>query len=100
MLSAGSGGEALRLIEGHDGPVHLQLTDMIMPGMSGRDLAKRVAALRPGTKILFMSGYTDDAMLRHGVLEDTAHFIGKPYASAALTLKVRDVLDDERQRGG
>ncbi len=77
----------------HDGPVHLMLTDLVLPGMSGRDLAKRIAKVRPETKILFTSGYTDDAALHHGVLENVVHFIGKPFTVAKLSLKVRKVLD-------
>jgi signal transduction histidine kinase len=92
VLDAGSGEEALAVLHGHPGPVHLMLTDVVMPGMSGRDLATRVASLRPDIKVLFASGYTDDAIFRHGVLDDGSRFISKPYAPAELRRKVREVL--------
>ena len=92
VIDAGSGEEALSALGAHDGPVHLMLTDVVMPGMNGRDLATRVAAIRPEVKVLFASGYTDDAIFRHGVLDDGSHFISKPYAPAELRRKVREVL--------
>jgi two-component system, cell cycle sensor histidine kinase and response regulator CckA len=92
VLDAGTGEEALAVIRGHDGPIHLMLTDVVMPGMNGRELATRVAALRPDVKVLFASGYTDDAIFRHGVLDDGSNFISKPYAPAELRRKVREVL--------
>ncbi len=64
-----------------------------MPGMNGRELSMRVAELRPKTRVLFMSGYTDDAIVRHGVSDDEAAFIGKPYTPDELTRKIRSVLD-------
>ena len=92
VLDAGTGDEALAMLREHDGPIHLMLTDVVMPGMNGRDLATRVAALRPDIKVLFASGYTDDAIFRHGVLDDGSRFISKPYAPAELRRKVREVL--------
>ena len=93
VLTAGSGAEALAILERHEGPVHLLLTDMIMPGMSGRDLGAWTAAVNPRMKVLYTSGHTDEAILR-GVLSDQdTHFIPKPYAAAELTRKVREVLD-------
>jgi CheY-like chemotaxis protein len=93
VIEAADGTEALQVMEGHEGPLHLLLTDVIMPGMSGREAAERLGALRPGLKVLFSSGYTDDSILRHGVLEQGVHFIAKPYTAAALTRKVRETLD-------
>ena len=93
VLAAGNGEDALRLVDRHEGPVHLVLTDVVMPRMSGRELATRIAAARPEIKILYTSGYTDDTILRHGVLDRATHFIGKPYTAAELTQKVREVLD-------
>ena len=78
------------MLGAHDGPVHLLLTDVVMPGMNGRDLATRVAAMRPEIKVLFASGYTDDAIFRHGVLDDGSRFISKPYAPAELRRKMRE----------
>ena len=92
VLDAERGDEALALLAAHDGPVHLMLTDVVMPGMNGRDLATRVAALRPGIRILFASGYTDDTIFRHGVLDDGSRFISKPYAPGELRRKIREVL--------
>jgi len=93
VLVAANGGEGLLLLERHDGPVHLMLTDIVMPGMSGQELAERLQETRPEMKVLYSSGYTDDAILRHGVLDDKSHFISKPYTIVELTRKVREVLD-------
>ena len=93
VLGAASGEEALRLLERHDAPVHLLLSDVVMPGMSGRQLAERLAQIRPGMKVLYMSGYTSDTIVRHGVLEAQAPFLNKPFTAAALLRKVREVLD-------
>jgi PAS domain S-box-containing protein len=93
VLAAANGGEGLLLLERHDGPVQLMLTDVVLPGMSGRELAERLRETRPEMKVLYSSGYTDDAILRHGVLDDVRHFISKPYTIVELTRKVREVLD-------
>ena len=95
VLTAANGGEALLLLEQFDGPVHLMLTDVVMPGMSGRDLAERLREIRPEVKVLYSSGYTDDTILLHGVLHDAADFIGKPYPLADLLRKVREVLQQQ-----
>jgi len=93
VLTAANPGEALLLLERHQEPVHLMLSDVVMPGMSGRDLAARIADIRPQIRILYMSGYTDDAILQRGVLDHAMHFIPKPYTPAELQRKVREVLD-------
>jgi two-component system cell cycle sensor histidine kinase/response regulator CckA len=93
VLEARHGVEALRLAEQHTGPIHLLLSDVVMPELGGRELADRLAALRPGLKILYLSGYTDDAVLRHGVQEAEAALLQKPFTPDALALKVREVLD-------
>ena len=93
VLEAGNGEEALRLSGELPGPIHLLLTDVVMPGMSGRDLAQRLAALRPDMKLLFMSGYTDDAIIRHGLLVEKLAFLQKPFRPEALLRKVRETLD-------
>ena len=93
LLDAHNGGEALLLAEQHDGPVHLMLTDVVMPGINGRALAAQLATMRPQMRVLYMSGYTDDAILRHGVLDNVNCFIGKPYTPVELRRRVREVLD-------
>jgi CheY-like chemotaxis protein len=98
VLKASHGGEALLLLARHQGPVHLLLTDVVMPGISGLDLATRVLDTHPGIRVLYTSGYADDAILRHGVLDDTTHFIPKPFAVDELARKVREVLDSPRGR--
>jgi len=92
VLTAGSGEEALRVLERHDGPVHLVFTDMVMPGMSGRHLADQLAKIRPEVRVLFTSGYTDDVAMQRG-LDQTTVLIGKPYTFEQLEHSVRDVLD-------
>jgi PAS domain S-box-containing protein len=86
------------LCEGHSGHIHLLLTDLILPGVSGREVAKRVCSLRPEVKVLFMSGYTDDSMVhRHG-FDPAFAFLPKPFSSKALAAKVREVLDTDGLR--
>ncbi len=93
VLSAASGAEALRLLDRCEQTVHLLLTDVVMPGMGGPEVAEGMRRIRPQLKVLFTSGYTDDVVARHGVLDEHAHFIGKPYTIPELTGKVRQVLD-------
>ena len=98
VLKAESGEAALRLASAHTGAIHLLLTDVVMPGMNGRVLAERFTAVRPETRILFTSGYTDDVVLQRGVLTEQAAFIQKPYTTEALARKVREVLDSGARR--
>jgi two-component system cell cycle sensor histidine kinase/response regulator CckA len=93
VLVAANGGEALALLERHDGAVHLLFTDVVMPGLSGRELAKTLASSHPEMKVLYTSGYTDSAIVHHGMLDEGTIFIHKPYAIEGLTRKIREVLD-------
>ncbi len=94
VLAAASGGDALLLCEQHAGPIHLVLTDVVMPQMSGREVAERLARVRPELRVLYMSGYTDDAIVQHGVAQSTVRFVAKPFSAAELSAKVRAVLDE------
>jgi CheY-like chemotaxis protein len=93
VLDASLASEALRVATAADGPIHLLLTDVVMPEMSGRVLAEKFAALQPKSKVLYMSGYTDDAVIRHGVLRAKIAFLQKPFTAEALARRVREVLD-------
>jgi len=86
--------EALRIGQTHEGPIHVMITDVVMPGMSGRQLAERLISVRPQMKVLYMSGYTEDAIVHHGVLDEGTAFIQKPFTPDDLTRQVRDVLDN------
>jgi len=92
VLEAGHGEEALSLCREHEARIDLLLTDLVMPIMSGRELAERMAVLRPDTKILFMSGYTDDVVIRQGIQRGEIAFIQKPFNLSALARKVRETL--------
>jgi len=93
VLEAANGGAALSACESYEGPIHLLITDVVMPGMGGRDLANHLASLRPEMKVLFMSGYTDDAIVHHGILDAGIPFLQKPVSPDEMTRKVREVLD-------
>ena len=93
VLAVPNGEEALALATAHGGPIDLLVTDVVMPGISGRVLADRFAALRPESRLLFVSGYTDDALVYHGVLEAGMHYLEKPFTPDSLSRMVRRVLD-------
>jgi len=93
VMAANTPGEAIRLAREHAGEIHLLMTDIVMPEMNGRDLAKNLLSLYPDLKRLFMSGYTADVIAHHGVLEDGVHFIQKPFLMNDLALKVREALE-------
>jgi CheY-like chemotaxis protein len=93
VLVAKQGEDAIRLCIEHAQEIHLLLTDVVMPGAGGKEVADRLGSLRPGIKVLFMSGYTDEAIVHHGVLDSNVKFIQKPFSPAALARKVREVLD-------
>jgi CheY-like chemotaxis protein len=93
VLTAGSARAALALLDSHDGNIDLLLTDVVMPEMNGRQLAERVRAKRPDIGVLFTSGYTDDVIAHHGVLERGVEFLQKPYPRAALAARLRELLD-------
>ena len=92
-LCAGSGEEALGLAVRHAGPIHLLLTDVVMPGLSGPALAERFAVVRPYARVLFMSGYAGEELTRRGLADDEAHFLPKPFTQDLLGRRVRDALD-------
>ncbi|MGH9370810.1 MAG: response regulator [Vicinamibacterales bacterium] len=94
VLVAENGGEALLTCENYKGPIDLLLTDVVMPQMSGRALRDRLATVRPGLRVLYMSGYSGTAIAHHGVLEEGMHLIQKPFNSADLARRVREVLGD------
>ncbi|MFI5180389.1 MAG: response regulator [Thermoanaerobaculia bacterium] len=95
VLAASGPKEALDLASGRGGAIDLLLTDVVMPGMSGPDLARRIRTLRPGLAVLFMSGYTDESIGPYGVLKPGIHFIQKPFTQSGLLLKVREALSVE-----
>jgi PAS domain S-box-containing protein len=93
VLAAANGNEALELLASHSGAVDLILTDVVMPGMDGSELAERLRETNPGLKVIFTSGYTDDSLLRHGIDASAGHLLVKPYSNEDLTRAVRTVLD-------
>jgi two-component system cell cycle sensor histidine kinase/response regulator CckA len=93
VLPAGEGEEALALARTFHGPIDLLLSDLIMPGLGGRELAERLRQSRPETAVLYMSGYSDEAVIRRGVVDPNASFLEKPFATADLASRVREVLE-------
>jgi DNA-binding NtrC family response regulator len=93
VLTAASAEDALTILRDRQGGVDLLLTDVVLQGMGGRELAEAAVALRPGLPVLFVSGYTDDVVLQHRLVMDDVHFLAKPYSPDALVQRVRQVLD-------
>jgi DNA-binding NtrC family response regulator len=100
VLEARHGGEALLTCERHPGPIHLMVTDVVMPQMSGKELADRLAPLHPEMAVFLMSGYTGSDLTGYGAPESTQHFISKPFRPMDLLKKVRDFLDTSRADRG
>jgi len=93
VLDAADAEEALEAARQYPEVIHLLLTDVVMPGASGRELARQLENPRPQIKVLYVSGYTDDAIVHHGMLEPGLNFLQKPFTPTALARKVREVLD-------
>ncbi|HXO86842.1 MAG TPA: ATP-binding protein, partial [Gemmatimonadales bacterium] len=93
VLEAADGKAALDVAAAHAGPIHLLLTDVVMPEINGRELANRLSKARPGVNVLFMSGYTDDAVVRHGILQEGIAYLQKPFTPRSLAAKVRTSLN-------
>jgi DNA-binding response OmpR family regulator len=94
VLAASRPGDALELAAGFGSRIHLLITDMVMPGMNGRVLSEGVSRLKPGVKTLYMSGYTDDVIAAHGVLDEGLNFLQKPFSLGVLLARVRKILDE------
>jgi CheY-like chemotaxis protein len=94
VIEASDGDEAIAVAEQYLGEIHLLLTDVVMPGMDGKDLSKRLKKVRPNLKVLFTSGYTADVIAHRGVVERGVPFLHKPFSPEELAVKIRDVLAD------
>jgi len=95
VLEAADGAHALEVAAGYNGQIHILVTDVVMPRLSGRELASRLCAERQGVKVLYISGYTDDSIFRHGVLEGGVAYLQKPFNLKAIAQKIREVLDGQ-----
>ena len=96
VLAAMTPDNALQVARDHDGEIHMLLTDLIMPGMNGRELAERLTSLYPDILCLYMSGYTGNVIVHHSVLDEGLHFIQKPFTKQDLAAKVREVLEEKQ----
>jgi two-component system NtrC family sensor kinase len=93
LLDAAEGAEALRLAEQHTEPIAVLATDIVLPGVGGKQLAEQIHSIHPETRVLYLSGYADDAVARHGILNEGIDFLEKPFAPEALIIKIREILD-------
>ncbi len=93
VLTAESPDEAIRLAKDHTDKIHLLMSDVVMPEMNGRDLARQITAIYPDIRLLFISGYTANVIAHHGILDDGVAFMQKPFSMADMTAKVREILD-------
>ena len=98
VLEAADGAEALRVSASLAGPIHLLATDVIMPGMSGRQVALALAKSRPAMRVLYISGYADDSIMKHGVVDESVALLAKPFTAEGLARKVHEVLDAAESR--
>ena len=93
VLTASDGEEALAIAPEHPSEIHLTLSDVVLPSMSGKEAATRLTQARPGLKVLYMSGYAEEQIVHEGIVDENVAFLAKPFTPAALSEKVRDVLD-------
>lgn len=93
IIEAGDAGIALEILKKNGDPIQLMITDVVLPGIGGRELAEQVAVIRPDIRILYVSGYTDDVILQHKLVERDVTLLQKPFTASSLSAKVRDVLD-------
>jgi CheY-like chemotaxis protein len=100
VLSAGNGRAALRMVESHPNRIDLLVTDVVMPEMSGPELATQVARLRPSLIVLYISGFTDDALLHRGVIEEGTAFLQKPFLPETLLIRIDELLGSVRGQSG
>ena len=93
VLEADHGAAALEIAQRHDGPIDILITDVVMPGMNGREVSAQLCAVHPNTRVLYLSGYAEDAIVHEGALDPGASFLQKPFSLHSLARKVREVLD-------
>ncbi len=95
VLHSGDPAQVLGLVKEHEGKIHLLMTDVVMPQISGRDLANQIQVMNPDIKVLYMSGYTADVIAHRGILDEGVHFIQKPFSMKDLSSKLRESLEEK-----